>query len=165
MIIKNKTDNFYLQEISIDDIEKLRLWKNKHKSSFFHNEEITKEEQEQWFNSVYKNNEDVMFIVVHDGKKIGCMGYRFKNNHIDVYNIMRGEDSSSELFKMSTAFRLMLEYLRGKYNKVISCVVLNHNPAFEWYLRNGFVKVGDSGDYSTLEYVATYTSFDIEVLE
>ena len=164
MIIANKKSNFYLQEISIDDIENLRLWKNKHKNSFFHKKDITREEQEYWFNSVYSNNnDDIMFVVVLDGKKIGCMGYRFRDNNIDVYNIMRGVDSTSESFKMSHAFQLMLKYLRSKYNEVISCVVLNQNPAFNWYLKNGFVKVSDSGDYSTLEYVDTETLFEIEV--
>ena len=91
------------------------------------------------------------------------MGYRFRDNNIDVYNIMRGVDSTSESFKMSHAFQLMLKYLRSKYNEVISCVVLNQNPAFNWYLKNGFVKVSDSGDYSTLEYVDTETLFEIEV--
>ena len=70
MIIANKKSNFYLQEISIDDIENLRLWKNKHKNSFFHKKDITREEQEYWFNSVYSNNnDDIMFVVVLDGKK------------------------------------------------------------------------------------------------
>lgn len=165
MIIKNREDDFYLKEISIEDIESIRLWKNKHKNSFFYNKDISKNEQEVWFNTIYSNNEDVMFIVVLDGKKIGCMGYRFKDDYIDVFNIMRGERSSSKGFKMSKAFRLMLEYLRGKYNKVISCVVLNNNPAFNWYLKNGFVKVMDYENYSRLEFVDDNISLNVEIIE
>ena len=164
MIIKYKTNSeFYLKEISVEDIENLRVWKNKFKNHFFHNQEISTAEQIEWFENQYLLNDDKMFVVKLKDKSIGCMGYRFKEGIIDVYNIMRGVEDDTPGFKMSQAFRLMLDYLRSEYDLNISCVVLNANPAFKWYLKNGFDATKDFGDYSLLEYKETDVVSEVNI--
>ena len=154
MILNSKLTNFYLKSIDLNDIELLRIWKNRHKNSFFHKNEISQSEQVEWYERVYLRNDGEMFVVVVDGKEIGCMGFRFKGGYIDVYNIMRGESNKGIDFKMSDAFKLMNQYLAITYKRKVTCVVLNSNNAFDWYLKNGFEKREDFGEYSLLEYVS-----------
>ncbi|WP_350551522.1 hypothetical protein [Pseudoalteromonas sp. 120-MNA-CIBAN-0494] len=152
MIILDEHEIFSLVSLSIANLENLRLWKNKHRNSFFHKEIITTKQQLEWFNSYLNDSENQMYIVMLNGEAIGCMGYRFKEGVIDVYNIMRGVETNHEKFTMSDAFKLMLNFINYKYQKKISCVVLNENPAFNWYLKNEFEVKEEYETYSLLEY-------------
>ena len=152
MIILDKHGIFSLKEIDLDDIEYLREWKNKHRNSFFHKEVITSEQQSKWFDSYSIDPENNMFVVMLANKAVGCMGYRMKDDIIDVYNIMRGVDTNDENFKMSDAFKLMLNYIHYKYHKKITCVVLNDNPAFQWYIKTDFLVRYEYKEHSFLEY-------------
>ncbi|BCE00602.1 hypothetical protein [Marinicellulosiphila megalodicopiae] len=152
MIITDEYESFILKSILVEDIESLRVWKNKHRGSFFHKNEITSSEQYTWFSEYQNDPENIMFVVIVDGVSIGCMGYRLKDGGVDVYNIMRGEKTSHKPFKMSDAFSVMLSYLKVKYQLTISCVVLNDNPAFNWYLNNNFIVKAKYDNYSLLEY-------------
>ncbi|MEM5507014.1 hypothetical protein WNY81_19425 [Shewanella frigidimarina] len=152
MIIADEREIFYLQDVRVADLENLRLWKNKHRNSFFHKEIISPKQQADWFDSYQSDSENKMFVVMLDGEAIGCMGYRIKEGIIDVYNIMRGVETNNEKFKMSDAFKLMLNFIKHKYKKKITCVVLNENPAFNWYVKNEFVVKKEYETYSLLEY-------------
>jgi len=152
MIITNEQQIFSLQEIDFGDLENLRFWKNKHRNRFFHKEVITQEQQAKWFESYLNDEESKMFVVRLGVEAIGCMGYRIKDNIIDVYNIMRGVETKCDLFTMTDAFQLMLNFIKDKYQRKISCVVLNDNPAFSWYLKNEFVVKDKYETYSFLEH-------------
>lgn len=155
MIIVDEHEIFSLQDVRLADLENLRLWKNKHRNSFFHREIITPKQQSDWFDSYLNDSENQMFVVILDGESIGCMGYRTKEGIIDVYNIMRGIETSNKKFTMSDAFKLMLNFIKYKHQKKITCVVLNENPAFNWYLKNEFVVKEKYEKYSFLEYNPT----------
>jgi len=148
-----------LRAIGREDIENLRVWKNKNKGSFFLNRDILPEEQEKWFEAFSERDEDFMFVVeqsVNDSwETIGCMGFRRLADEgcIDAYNIMRGSNPAPASFAMSDAFRLMLAYAASLYPDLpIQCKVLCKNPAVEWYQKNNFSIVGErSGEYYLME--------------
>ena len=134
-----------LRAIDREDIENLRIWKNKNKGSFFLNRDILPEEQAKWFEGFAARDEDFMFVVEQmvDGEwqSIGCLGFRRLADEgcVDAYNIMRASNPAPGTFTMSDAFRLMLAFAAGKYEELpIRCKVLCENPAVEWYKKNSF---------------------------
>jgi RimJ/RimL family protein N-acetyltransferase len=145
-----ESPHYQLRAINRGDIEYLRLWKNFNKQFFFLSVDITAEQQETWFEGFITRNNDYMFIVeeIVDGDrfKIGCMGFRVKDNVVDVYNIMRGQPSMKNMFTMSQAFLLMIMYASKKKKLPITCIVLKSNPALGWYAKNGFEVNDDIGD-------------------
>lgn len=148
-----------LRAIGREDIENLRVWKNKNKGSFFLNRDITPEEQEKWFEAFKARDEDYMFVVEQlvdgDWESIGCMGFRRLADEacVDAYNIMRGANPAPASFAMRDAFRLMLAYAASLYRDLpIRCKVLCKNPAVEWYKKNDFSIVGErSEEYYLME--------------
>lgn len=140
---KNNTD-FYLRDICVDDLEYLRLWKNKNRKSFFYQETISPEQQKGWFEAFCKRVDDRIFMleeVISDGSShtIGCMGYRLQNSRvIDLYNIIRGQESIKHV-QMKDAMCLMLNFIIKEYQDCqIKCDVLINNPAVLWYQKCGF---------------------------
>lgn len=130
-----------LRCICADDIEKLRVWKNKNKKSFFYQEEISEEQQKEWFKKYLLRREDYIFMaeVLDDKvwKEFGCLGYRRLENIIDLYNVMRGEKTEMRS-SMQDAMALLIQFLRGKYKEEIKCDVLADNTAIAWYKKCGF---------------------------
>lgn len=141
---------YQLRAINRSDIECLRLWKNINKQFFFLSIDITAEQQQIWYEAFIERNNDCMFMVEEfvggSYLRIGCMGFRVKNNVVDVYNIMRGQDSKENMFTMSQAFLLMITYASKKEKLPITCIVLKSNPALSWYAKNGFEVDDDLGD-------------------
>ncbi len=69
-----------LKEITIDDIEMIREWRNKYSSFFFNSSYITKEQQMKWF-SKYKNSVLVEYMwIILDNNYTPC-------GTISLYNI------------------------------------------------------------------------------
>ena len=142
-----------LRAIGGEDVENLRVWKNKNKGSFFLNRDITPEEQAKWFEGFEARDEDYMFVVEQlvdgDWRSIGCMGFRKLPDEgcTDAYNIMRAENPAPASFTMSDAFRVMLKYAAGLYPDLpVRCKVLCANPAVEWYQKNDFSIVDQGGE-------------------
>jgi len=138
-------EDLRLRAVGREDIENLRVWKNKHKNSFFLNRDITPEEQAKWFESFAARGEDFMFVVEQkideQWQSIGCMGFRRLADEacLDAYNIMRGVKSEKGSFTMSDAFAAMLAFAAARDADLpIRCKVLCENPAVEWYKKNNF---------------------------
>jgi hypothetical protein len=146
-------EDLRLRAIGSEDIENLRVWKNKNKGSFFLNRDILPEEQEKWFAAFSKRDEDFMFVVEQkvgdDWQRIGCLGFRKLADEgcVDAYNIMRAVKIEPSSFTMSDAFRAMLAFAALKYDDLpIRCKVLCGNPAVEWYKKNDFSIVTSVGN-------------------
>ena len=161
-----------LRAIGTEDIENLRIWKNKNKGSFFLNRDILPEEQERWFDGFRTRREDFMFVVeqLTDGgwQSIGCMGFRHLPDEgaVDAYNIMRAANPAPGSFTMSDAFRLMLAFAAEKYADLpIQCKVLCANPAVEWYQMNNFSIVDRVNDKYYLMELAkgTLKNFSVNI--
>lgn len=147
-----------LRSIGQDDIEHLRVWKNANKQSFFLNQDITPEQQLQWYRNFSAREHDHMFIVEqhhqHEWHPIGCMGFRKLDDEgcVDAYNIIRSRKIDPASFTMSEAFRLMLAYAAKMYPQLpLEVKVLSHNPAVAWYHKNQFVTKETADNYHRME--------------
>lgn len=135
------------------DIEDLRQWKNANRHSFFYQEIISPEQQQEWFQGYLARSEDSMFIVLDGERAIGCMGFRvLEDNRIDIYNVILGETALSGKGLMSQAMQLMCSYIVQQFPAEIVAKVMNSNPAQAWYLKNGFYKGTTFDSYTEIVF-------------
>ena len=130
------------------DLEYLRVWKNKYRKYFFFQKKITPQDQLKWYEGYLNRNNDYMFAVLApDGRIIGCMGVRLneEEQYWDIYNVMRGSVSHQGLGLMSEGLHKMINFALHKQNISIQLVVLKGNPAMQWYIKNGFIKINEDG--------------------
>lgn len=157
LIITSPSFPFRLVEAQDADSENLRVWKNKHRNSFFFKDEITPEMQAKWF-AKYKADKHSMMLVVQEPagesewRSIGCMGYRVLTEdanapYLDLFNILRGEESIVSGYRMKDAFEAMCTYLLQTYTLPQTCKVLTENPARNWYESIGLEKTKDHADH------------------
>lgn len=158
MIIKSKKiKGLYLREIQHSDNENLRIWKNRNKSSFFFQDEITPLMQEKWFEG-YEKNDERMFIAVEetDGgdHDIGCVAFRdIGDRQIDLFNIMRGNPSVCR-GTIRAAMEILMEYLDENYpGYEYTAKVLKTNPALNWYRKCGFEIIQEFESYNLIKYM------------
>jgi hypothetical protein len=143
--------------IEYKDIEKLRIWKNTNKQAFFHKQDITPDEQENWFGEYITRNYnelDYMFMVEYNKIGVGCVGYRLLNNCIDLYNIMLGNTDFKGKNILKTAMKMLWYELRGKYPtlKVTVKVLLTNYKMVNWYLENNWVAIHVLDNYILLRW-------------
>lgn len=131
-----------LRLATADDREPLRVWKNQNKAGFFHQEDITPEQQARWFAGYLERDDDHMYLVEEREREawttVGVLGCRRLEDILDIYNVMRVRDGRG-IAQMGRALRLLCEAAQAAYRLPIRCEVLNDNPALDWYQRNGFV--------------------------
>jgi ribosomal protein S18 acetylase RimI-like enzyme len=131
------------------DLDELRLWKNANKSGFFHKGEINALMQKAWFAGYLKRKDDFMFIVEHEGKKAGCMGFRMEKGRADVYNVIAAPGAKGKGL-MTAAMRVLCSYIGAHHTKNIGCVVLKGNAALNYYDRCGFWISGSAADHDVM---------------
>jgi RimJ/RimL family protein N-acetyltransferase len=127
-----------LRSATLNDNENLRKWKNSQKMYFFYQDEIDQEMQNQWFAKYCSRELDIMVIIEINKIPIGCMAIRFIDDKWDIYNVILGEESYGGKGFMGMAFKELLKLGLSIRNKEISLNVLKHNPAVNWYLKQGF---------------------------
>lgn len=141
------------KEITISDIEEIRLWKNNHSNYFFNSSEISEEEQREWFNKIYlvdKNNS--IFIIYYKNEKIGCIGFRISENAWDIYNVMNINPNFKGVGIMYTSLKELIEIMKMKKNLDFKAKVLNSNQNLNWYLKNNFKIIDKNIDYTNIKY-------------
>jgi len=143
--------NITLKTISENDIEKIRVWKNEHRFSFFYKKIITHEEQLKWFKEYLSRNNDLIFIISYLGKDVGCIAFRELNNIIDIYNVILGDKKFGGRGIMSIANSIMCSYIIDNFNKEITVKVLKTNSALKWYLKNNYSIIDEIDDYILLK--------------
>lgn len=126
-------------------MEDLRVWKNDAKAGFFFQGEINALMQKAWFAAYQARKDDFMFIVEHEGKKAGCMGFRLEKGRADIYNVIAAPDGKGKGL-MKAAMRLLCSHIGLHHTKNIGCVVVKGNPALEFYDRCGFWISGSASD-------------------
>ena len=141
-----------LRLISKSDIEKIRIWKNEHRNSFFYDKVITPKEQAEWFENYLKRENDFIFIISFDNKDIGCIAFREIEGMIDIYNVILGNKNFGGKGIMSHANRLMCSLIMDNYSSNITVKVLKTNPAVKWYLKNNFYGIGREDTYLLLKF-------------
>lgn len=138
-----------LRSAKREDLDDLRLWKNSAKKSFFFKGEINELMQKAWFAAYQDRKDDYMFIVEHEGKKVGCMGFRLVKGRADIYNVIAAPGAAGKGW-MAAAMRLMCSYIGASHTKNIGCVVLKGNDALSFYDRCGFWISGSAADHDIL---------------
>lgn len=151
-------EDLRLRSIDRQDTENLRNWKNANKQFFFLNQDITPEQQQNWYNQFATRPHDHMFIVEQrvgeDWLPIGCMGFRKLEDEqcVDAYNIIRSQKIGQAGFTMSDAFLVMLSYAASLHpGWPLQVKVLSQNPAIEWYKKNGFAITGEGDGYVQMD--------------
>ena len=158
VIADRRFPDMRLRMIDVSDIEELREWKNTNKNSFFLRQDITSEQQGEWYAKFREREDDFMFVVEQlaggQWEKIGCMGFRLLPDEecVDGYNIIRSRKIDGASFSMTDAFRAMLAYADSQYPDLpIRVKVLSGNPAVEWYEGNGFAIIDRRDAYYLME--------------
>ena len=144
--------DFVLRLIDERDQEKLRTWKNENRQYFFHQDLIAPTQQAAWFSGYLERAHDYMFMVVWEGRDIGCMGIRLLSEGWDVYNVIAGNRGARGRGIMGQAFKLLLKFAYAQKGEVIGLNVMRTNPAVEWYVKNGFSIVGEGDDYFAMRH-------------
>lgn len=144
-----------LRPIAASDLTVLREQKNRMRTSFFFQDEITPEMQQSWYQAFRMRDDDWMYVIDVAGVPSGCIGLRLDDGVVDFYNLMMWERSGSGL--MSRALAVLIGAARKEYPAAeIGVVVLAANPAVDWYVRRGFHRQGvgqrQGRDYVMLRY-------------
>ena len=120
------------------DLEHLRQWKNEQKQFFFHQEEITANQQGQWYELFKTRPYDLMLMTKYEQQVFGCMGIRWQENHWDIYNVILGLQEYGGRGLMGLAFSAMLDFAGALKAAPITLQVRKKNPAVTWYQKQGF---------------------------
>lgn len=129
----------WLRSAQATDLENLRTWKNAHRERFFHQDEITPEQQVEWFEQYQQRETDLMWIVMVADKAIGCMGFRWISHSWDIYNVISADPEYQGKGWMAKALRTMEAYAtRIMPETIMARVLRNNQPALSWYRNQGY---------------------------
>jgi len=140
-----------LRTISDIDLENLRGWKNDHRESFFFNGIIAPADQIKWFQGYLGRSHDYMFMVICNDRPLGCLGFRYIEQRVDIYNVILGIPEMGQKGLMGKALRMMCSYAQKEYPGAQGAKVLRSNPAVGWYQHNGFIIARVHEDYVDIE--------------
>jgi RimJ/RimL family protein N-acetyltransferase len=155
-----------LRSIEKKDIELIRKWRNENSQYFFYKGVIKREEQVEWFKSYINNEKENIFVVEFEGNKIGCIGFRFINSTIDIYNVILGDKKFKGRGIMGNALKLMCSYILDSCGIEITLMVLPENTARLWYMKNGFEETGTEKEYIPMKLNINkfeYLKYNLEV--
>ena len=128
-----------LRSIGEGDLEKLRVHKNVNRFLFFHQTEISPEEQLIWYRNYSTRVDDHMLVLATGADAIGSIGFRRTPSDIDFYNLMMWSDRHQGTGLMTLAFNQLRGLAQEMYPAApIRVRVLASNPAHTWYERRGF---------------------------
>ncbi len=147
----------WLRGVNCGDQDVLRTWRNAHGHRFFHCRPITPESQQSWFDGYLRRPDDFLFMVMAAERAVGCIGIRLREAEWDLYNVIRGVHSAGSSGFMSHALAAVMAFARQRCPAPIRADVLTGNPALSWYLRNGFVIVGENVQSVTLRHLPEST--------
>ena len=142
-----------LEPISEDDLEDLRRWKNANRSSFFHKDIITQEEQEKWYVGFLDRSDEHMYVVRFRGWAVGCMGFRLIDDVIDVFNVIRGVKDLAPGVMGIALHSLIAEATTQFPNRLVAARVVTGNPAVDWYTKCGFAHSETLGDHVVMTWM------------
>ncbi|HMC20636.1 MAG TPA: GNAT family N-acetyltransferase [Thermoanaerobaculia bacterium] len=149
-----------------EDQESLRAWKNANRQYFFFKNVIERDGQHRWFEGHLRRPDDHMFMVIVEGKPIGCLAVRVLGDELDIYNVILGDERFSGKGYMTRGIRMMAKFAFDRYpRRPLRLKVLKNNPAVRWYERNGFHSIGGGDDYLELEFNGSLELPQISVLE
>ena len=138
------------------DIEQLRVWKNANRRAFFHQEEITPEGQQRWFEAFCARPLEQMFLLEDEGRPLGCVGFRFvTDDAVDLFNLILGDPSFARGGLMSAFYAALEPALARRGVRRIELKVLADNAsAIAFYEHQGFAqRPAEEGAFLAMEKV------------
>lgn len=141
------------------DIEMIRGWRNSEKIRCYalNQEQITKEQQELWFQHL-EQQEDEYFIISQDGQKIGLIWFNKDKNHIETgfYIYDTSKQNSLTPYKIVTLFH---HYLFEKREfQMLTCKIMHTNTrALRFNLSLGFKAYENKPEYNS--YRLSYEAY------
>ena len=137
--------------INVSDLSNLRQWKNDNREAFFYKDEISPEQQYEWFCAYQERHDDYMFIVLVNDIGIGCIGARLIDNEWDIYNVILHHKYRRKGL-MSKALKELI-YVVHLYKLIpITVKVLKNNSTVNWYKKNEFVITSKQSDHYCMSY-------------
>jgi RimJ/RimL family protein N-acetyltransferase len=137
--------------LAVEDIEKMRLLRNKNKKCFVYSKEISAEKQKKWYTEYLNKKNDYMFSVFADGAWTGAVSIydvdatngtaEFGRLMIDRTAADRGGlGYEATVCACRIAFRCLC------MRKIRLEVYADNEPAKKTYLKAGFTSVGERFD-------------------
>ena len=139
--------NVQIRTLSIFSLNYIRNLKNQNSNMFFHKKHIGILQQFFWFMKYSRRREDNIYVLLFEGRRIGCIGIRKIGLSWDFYNIIRNKKKiPAESGLMSLFLQTLIYDLLAHGSSRIQVEVLKSNPALDWYLGNGFVIESNFGE-------------------
>ncbi len=143
-------DNVMLRPLSIEDIEKLRVWRNdENNSKFLRNiGYITSEMQLKWFNNYLNDSNEIIFAIeeVSELKRVvGSVSlYNFKYNEAEIGKILIGDEEASGrgIGRKSFVMAMKVGFSKLGLKKIVASVHQDNVKAHSNYMKIGFIITG-----------------------
>jgi ribosomal protein S18 acetylase RimI-like enzyme len=131
-----------LRRAERSDAERLRLWKNAHRTAFFFDQQISEDMQAAWFAGYLARADDHLFVLELHGRAVGCLGVRFDQGLGEIYNVILADLSLRRRGLMTAALQTLLDFASDASARIV-VRVRRDNDALRFYQRNGFVVVAE----------------------
>jgi ribosomal protein S18 acetylase RimI-like enzyme len=119
-----------LQPLTQGDLEWARELRNKNRKFFFTSQEITREQQQKWFDSLKEIN---FFVIVREGEQVGTISIS-QEDIIKLGNII-----VDERFRGLGVLRMVIEELKSRFDRPWQLEVKKDNQgAIQAYKNLGF---------------------------
>lgn len=144
-------DNFLLRTIEERDIDYLRNLRNENRRFFLYSQEITKQDQQQWYEKYKKNPNDYMFVLCkidNDQQVFGTVAFYDIDNarkQCEFGRIMI-DHKRLAIHGMGQVLATTIKQIaRDEFDiRIMRLEVFEDNiPAIKTYLKSGFVVVGE----------------------
>ena len=148
----NKT--WGIRPISLEDLEVLRVWRNRYRTSFFDDRYISKELHRKWYDSFKTSSAEGLLVCSRDEKPRAVIGCKdIGNDTIELFNVICGDKTYQRTGMMTKFFQEICKSLVELSYIRCHVVVKNSNMAAHfWYRKQRFQlkRVEESNTYMSL---------------
>ncbi len=122
-------------------IDKLAQWRRDNQYPFLKLFTVTSAGTHRWARALLKNDERILFIVEHEGRPVGHLGYGHFGRGLEICDVVRGEPAPPDL--MLSALGTLIEWGRSvRIEGFHLHVAADATAAIRLYHRAGFVPTG-----------------------
>ncbi|WP_315323209.1 GNAT family N-acetyltransferase [Fusobacterium pseudoperiodonticum] len=146
---EGKYDKIILEPLKKEDIEDLRLLRNKkeNRECFIYQKEISKEEQEKWFDKYLEKETDIMFVasLKEDKRPIGYAALYDINDAKKTCEFGRIIVDKTKVLEKGMGFQITkcccdIGFEKLGMNMIYLEVFSDNIPALKTYLKVGFIE-------------------------
>jgi ribosomal protein S18 acetylase RimI-like enzyme len=145
-------NSVYLNTVNDVNLEKIRNWKNSERNYFFHKQEISKEQQLDWYQKYLLRDNDFIFVINYLNNDIGSIGIRKIKNEWDIYNVIIVDKNYSKMGLMRSGIEEIINFSQRIERLDITLKVLKINPAVSWYIKNNFKIIDEQDEFYSMKY-------------